>query len=174
MDVSTGDATLSQMRFVAFETNRLLSLRRLFTWLSLFLYFGLTTVWAALLGRDSPRQRAQRLRRAFESKGGAFIKLGLHLSMRVDFMPWVYSSELSRMTDRMKPFPVEQAIAIIERTTRKPLSAIFIRFDPQPILSESVACIYQAILHTGEKVAVRVRRPGIGEQFMADLQAFGW
>jgi predicted unusual protein kinase regulating ubiquinone biosynthesis (AarF/ABC1/UbiB family) len=94
--------------------------------------------------------------------------------MRLDFMPWVYSSELSCMTDRMEPFAVQEAIATIERSTGNPLAKTFAQFDPDPIISTSVACIYQAILHSGEKVIVKVRRPGIGEQFMSDIQAFDW
>ncbi len=94
--------------------------------------------------------------------------------MRLDLIPWRYSNELSCMTDRMDPFPLKEAIAIIERTTKKPLAASFARFDPQPINSSSVACVYQAVLFNGEKVAVKVRRPGIGEQFMADIEAFDW
>jgi hypothetical protein len=33
-------------------------------------------------------------------------------------------------------------------------------FDPTPIGSASLACVYQAQLKTGERVAVKVRRPG--------------
>ena len=174
LEVSNGDAPLSQMRFVAFQTHRVYSFRRLFTWLKLLLYFLLNTLKDILLGRDSTERRAVRLRRAFERQGGSFVKLGIHLSMRVDFMPWMFCNELSRMTDRMKPFPIAEAISIIERSTGKPLSATFAEFDPEPILSSSVANTYQAALQSGDKVAVKVRRPGIGEQFMADLQAFNW
>ena len=120
------------------------------------------------------RRRAVRLRRVFEREGGSFVKLGIHLSIRVDFLPWIFCNELSRMTDRMKPFPASQAISIIEGSTGKPLSATFSQFDPEPILSSSVANTYQAILRSGVEVMVKVRRPGIGEQFMADLQAFDW
>src|SRR6266542_5251030 len=174
LEVSAGDSSLSQMRIVSFKVNHLHSLRHLFRWFQLLLYFFLNTIFDALIGRDNPKRRALRLRRAFERNGGSFIKLGIHLSVRVDFMPWVYSNELSRMVDRMKPFQVAQAIAIIERSTGKPLAATFARFDPEPIISTSVACIYQAILHSGTKVIVKVRRPGIGEQFMAEIEAFDW
>jgi predicted unusual protein kinase regulating ubiquinone biosynthesis (AarF/ABC1/UbiB family) len=173
--VKVGATTsLPQMRFVSFNVSHLRSLRHLFTWFRLLLYFFINTFMDALKGQDTPHRRALRLRRAFEGNGGSFIKLGLHLSMRVDFIPWTYSNELARMTDRMEPFPVEQAIATVERSTGKPLSATFSSFDPDPIISSSVACIYQAILNTGEKVIVKVRRPGIGERFMADLEAFDW
>jgi len=174
LEVSTPDSNLSRMRFVSFEVSRIHSFRRLFRWFRLLVSFTLNTLFHVLLGRDNPERRALRLRSAFERQGGSFVKLGMHLSMRVDLMPWAYSSELSRMLDRMEPFPVEHAIAAIERTTRKPLSATFARFDPEPMASTSVACLYQAILHTGQKVMVKVRRPGIGEQFMADIQAFNW
>lgn len=174
LEVSNDDATLSQMRFVSFEVNRIHSVGRLFTWLRLLIYFTFNLLVDSLLGRDSPEKRAVWLRRAFERNDASFIKLGLHLSIRFDLFPWVYCNELSRMVDRMQPFPLEQAIATIERSTSRPLAAIFALFDPEPIASTSVACIYQAQLHTGEKVIVKVRRPGIGEQFMAEIQAFDW
>lgn len=174
LDVSVGDASLSKMRFVSFRLNHLGSFACLLSWLQLLFYFLSNIGLDILLRRDTPKRRALRLRRAFERNGGSFIKLGLHLSMRLDFMPWVYSSELSCMTDKWEPFPVAQAIATIERSTGKPLSATFTRFDPDPLISTSVACIYQAILHDGEKVIVKVRRPGIGEQFMSDIEAFDW
>jgi ubiquinone biosynthesis protein len=174
LDVSVGDASLSKMRFISFKLNHLRSLMCLLSWMQLLFYFLVNISIDIFLRRDTPKKRALHLRRAFERNGGSFVKLGLHLSMRLDFMPWVYSSELSCMTDRREPFPVEQAIATIERSLGKPLSAIFMRFDPVPITSTSVACIYQAILHDGEKAIVKVRRPGIGEQFMSDIEAFDW
>lgn len=174
LDVSAGDASLSKMRFISFKLNHMRSLICLLSWMQLLFYYLVNLGIDILLRRDTPKQRALHLRRAFERNGGSFVKLGLYLSMRLDFMPWVYSSELSCMTDRREPFPVEQAIATIERSLSKPLSAIFMRFDPDPLASTSVACIYQAILCNGEKVIVKVRRPGIGEQFMSDIEAFDW
>jgi predicted unusual protein kinase regulating ubiquinone biosynthesis (AarF/ABC1/UbiB family) len=174
LEVSNDDATLSQMRFVSFEVNRVRSVSCLFAWFRLLIYFTLNLVFDALLGRDNLERRALHLRQAFERNGGSFVKLGLHLAIRFDLMPWVYCNELSRMYDRMQPFPLEQAIATVERSTGKPLTATFTHFDPQPIASTSVACIYQAELHTGEKVIVKIRRPGIGEQFMAEIRAFEW
>ena len=173
-EVSDGDVPLSQMKFVSFQTNRAYSFKRLLTWLKLLLSFLLNILTDIILGRDSIERRAVNLRCLFGREGGSFVKLGIHLSMRVDFMPWIYCNELSRMTDHMEPFPVTQAISIIERSTGKPLSATFSQFDPVPVLSSSVANTYQAILQSGVKVVVKVRRPGIGEQFMADLQAFDW
>jgi predicted unusual protein kinase regulating ubiquinone biosynthesis (AarF/ABC1/UbiB family) len=174
LDVSAGDATLSQMRFVDFESSRLVAFRRLLSWINLILVFSALTALDWLIGRDTPARRAQRLRSGFERRDGVFVKLGMHLAARIDFLPWVYCNELARMTDRMEPFPIQDAIAILERCTHKPLPATFTDFDPQPILSTAVACSYQAVLRSGEKVIVKVRRPGIGPQLMADVRAFNW
>ena len=37
-----------------------------------------------------------------------------------------------------------------------------------------MACVYQATLKSGEQVAVKVRRPGIGRLLSADLRALDW
>ena len=39
--------------------------------------------------------------------------------------------------------------------------------------SASVACVFSAYLETGERVAIKVRRPQIGEKFVADCAALG-
>jgi len=162
------------MRFLNFKFSRLQAVARLFTWLGLITEFYLAVAGDILCRRDTQQRQSQRLRQAFERRDGAFVKLGMHLSMRVDLMPWQFSVELSRMMDKQAPFPIARAIAIIERSTGMPLPAMFARLDPTPISSTSVACTYQAVFHNGEEVIVRVRRPGIGALFMADLKAFDW
>lgn len=174
LNVSEPGSGLTPMRYVSFEANRSQAFGRLISWIFLIFHFSTFAVVDMLLRRDSVERRAVRLRQAFERIGGSFIKLGKHLSLRVDFIPWVYSRELAQMYDSMEPFSIDAAIAAIERITNKPLTATFAHFDPEPIASSTVSCAYQAILRSGEKVVVKVRRPGIGEQFMTDLRAFDW
>ena len=174
LQVTSGNTDLPQMRFVAFHASHWRAFQRFLNWFQLFFYFFIHTFGDILLRRNTAARRAIRLRKGFERIGGSFIKLGILLSLRVDLIPWAYANELSCMTDNMAPFPTEDAVAIIERTTKKPLAAIFAHFDPRPILALSIACTYQAVLLTGEKVAVQVRRPGIGEQYMADVEALDW
>ena len=150
------------------------TLRRTLVWIR-----GLAVLFAQMTldrvrGRGTPRSRAVRLRQTITRIGGSFIKLGQQASVRVDLLPQVYTEELTALLDRVDPFPVEQAIAAIERVTHKPLSATFAVFDPEPIGSASVACVYQAVLHSGEKVAVKVRRPNVGRDITADLRILGW
>jgi ubiquinone biosynthesis protein len=97
------------------------------------------------------------------------------MSIRLDLLPARYCHELARMLDNVPPFPTEVAIATIERCTGRPLSAIFSQFDPQPIGSASIACVYQAVLReSGERVAVKVRRPGVDRVFAADFRVLDW
>ncbi|PKN94082.1 MAG: hypothetical protein CVU44_06670 [Chloroflexi bacterium HGW-Chloroflexi-6] len=150
------------------------SLGRLFVWLRLILAIGLGDLFDRILRRDTLERRAARFRRALERAGGTFVKLGQQLAMRVDLVPWAYCVELSKMLDRMTPFPTEQALQAIERTVKRPWQEIFDVFDPTPIGSASLACVYQATLKDKTKVVVKVRRPGIKELFMADLQVLDW
>lgn len=165
---------LPRARRVTFKAGVLHSISRLFVWLWGFLRFYSGNTLDRLLGRGSVQSRALRLRRAFERGGPTFAKLAQQLSMRADMLPYPYCAELSRMLDQAAAFPTKDAIAIIERNIGRPLSDVFRTFDPKPIGSASLACVYQAELKTGERVAVKVRRPGIGPLIAADLRAMDW
>lgn len=157
-----------------FNATFTLSIRRLFIWLFGLSYFFAGVLTDKLRRRDSDQQRAVHLRRTFTRIGGTFIKFGQQMSIRVDLLPYVYCVELTKLLDRVAPFPTEEAIRIIERCTGRPLAETFAVFDPEPIGSASIACVYQGVLRSGEKVAVKVRRPGIGEQFAADFRVLNW
>lgn len=150
------------------------SFMRLFAWLRVILTIGLGNFFDQLLRRDTVERRAGRFRRALERAGGTFVKLGQQLAMRVDLLPWAYCVELSKMLDRMIPFSTEQALEAVERTIKRPWQEVFAVFDPKPIGSASLACVFQATLKDGSKVVVKVRRPGIRELFAADLQVLDW
>jgi predicted unusual protein kinase regulating ubiquinone biosynthesis (AarF/ABC1/UbiB family) len=150
------------------------NLKRLFGWLRVMLTIALGDFFDRVLRRDTVERRAARVRRALEKAGGTFVKLGQQLAMRVDLLPWAYCVELSKMLDRMIPFPIEQALEAIERTIKRPWQEVFDVFDPIPIGSASLACVYQATLKDGTKVVAKVRRPGIKELFIADLQVLDW
>jgi ubiquinone biosynthesis protein len=130
--------------------------------------------WDRLRGRTDLRFTAVRIRTSLEAAGGTFVKIGQQLGSRVDILPYEICHELSDMFDAMPSFPVEQALAAVERAAGKPVQEVYAQFDPEPIGAASVACVYQARLLNGDKVAVKVRRPGIGERFAEDLLALDW
>ncbi len=147
---------------------------RLLVWLFAAARFLGGTFWDWVRRRYSPQHQAERLRLTLQSMGMTFIKFGQQLSMRIDLIPYIYAVELEKLLDDVPPFPVEEAIKEIEQATAKPLAETFAVFDPEPIGSASIACVYLAVLHNGNKVAVKVRRPGIGERLAADMRALGW
>jgi len=149
-------------------------LKRVFAWCFAGSSYLMGNLWDALRGRNTEARRADRLRHTFEKTGGTFKKIGRLLAMRIDLLPWAYCVELSKIIDDVEPIAADSAIDKIEKATGKPLAEVFSQFDPDPIVSNSVACVYQAVLRNGTRVAVKVRRPKIGELFMADLKALDW
>jgi predicted unusual protein kinase regulating ubiquinone biosynthesis (AarF/ABC1/UbiB family) len=159
---------------VYFKAGAIRPLLRLFTWLWGAIRFYSGILVDLVMHRDSIERRATRLRRIFEDTGASFTKLGQQLSLRADILPYAYCAELAKMLDRVPPFPTQQAIETIERSLGRRLNEIFDIFDPEPIGSASLACVYQARLKNGHPVAVKVRRPGIGPLIAADLRALDW
>ena len=172
--IETAYVVLPMARRVVFKPGILLPCLRLFVWLGAAIRFFSGNALDAMLGRASAQRSAVRFRETLERTGGSFIKIGQQLSLRADLLPYAYCAELSKLLDRTTPIPSSQAIEVIERSLGRPLSAIFDSFDPNPIGSASLACVYQATLKTGEHVAVKVRRPGIGRLIAADLRALDW
>jgi ubiquinone biosynthesis protein len=147
---------------------------RLILWSLVGLYFYLGILFDKTLRRDSLARRATRLRGIFERLGSTFVKVAQQLAIRADVLPLEYTEELSKLLDTVPPFDVAIARRMIERVIAAPIDRVFAEFDPQPIGSASIACVYKARLHTGETVAVKVRRPGIDARLAADVRALGW
>jgi ubiquinone biosynthesis protein len=172
--IDASHVTLPMPRRVVFKAGIFRPIARLGVWFGAGVRFFSGNVWDYVKGRASIQRRAVRLREIFEDTGASFAKLGQQLSLRADLLPYAYCAELSKMLDREPAFPSEQAIKIVERSLGRRLDEVFESFDPEPIGSASLACVYQAQLKTGERVAVKVRRPGIGPLLAADLRAMDW
>ncbi|MBA3734480.1 MAG: AarF/ABC1/UbiB kinase family protein [Actinobacteria bacterium] len=117
---------------------------------------------------DEPatREGAQEFRHALEQLGTTYIKLGQLLSSRPDLLPDVYIEELEKLVDQVPPVP----FAEIQRILAEELSTdLFVRIDPEPIATASIAQVHAALLQSGREVIVKVRRPGIEEKIELDL-----
>ncbi len=118
---------------------------------------------------DDTFSNARRLRMAIEELGPTFIKGGQILSARSDLLPPEFIEELIYLQDRVPPVSWDKAAAVIESELGKPVSQIFRAIDTEPIAAASLAQVYTATLFTGEKVVVKVQRPGIEEVVNTDL-----
>ncbi|MDA8137553.1 MAG: AarF/UbiB family protein [Desulfobacteraceae bacterium] len=113
---------------------------------------------------------AARIRRVLEELGPSFIKLGQLMSTRGDIFPPEYIEELSKLQDRVPPVPFSEIQQTIERELRRPVAELFERIDPQSLAAASVAQVHSARLKSGEKVAVKVIRPGIHKLIRKDIE----
>ena len=113
--------------------------------------------------------RGDRLRLALEELGPVFVKFGQILSTRRDLLPDDMAESLKQLQDRVPPFPSEQARGIIEKSLGAPVSELFAEFSPDPMASASVAQVHAATLPNGQKVVVKVLRPGIEKVIRQDL-----
>jgi ubiquinone biosynthesis protein len=165
---------LPMARRVTFKPGLILPFLRLFVWLWVAIRFFAGNWLDVIRRRASVQRSAARFRKSLEAAGGSFIKLGQQLSLRADILPYAYCAELGKLLDQVPAMPTSAAIAIIEKNLNRRLDEVFDTFDPTPIGSASLACVYQAILKSGERVAVKVQRPGIGLLIAADLRALDW
>jgi len=117
-------------------------------------------------GYISPR----RLRLILEELGPSFIKLGQLMSTRADLFPPELTEELKKLQDSVPPVSFQSIKKVVEAELKEPLDRLFKSFDENSIAAASVAQVHTAQLHTGEKVAVKVIRPGIGKIIREDVR----
>lgn len=103
--------------------------------------------------------------------GGVLIKLGQFLSTRVDVLPVEVTRELAGLQDRVPPVAFEEITERIEEDFGRPAAELFVDIDPEPVGAASLAQAHRARLATGERVVVKVLRPGIETLVETDLAA---
>lgn len=149
------------------------SIQILFHALGYFIYTG----FVYLTVRDPDRRqklKAVRLRHSMQSLGGMLVKVGQQLALRMDIIPKVYCDEFQKLLDGAAPFDFDLALAAIEKQVGVSWQEVFEYIRAQPIGSASIACVYEARLRSGEKVAIKVRRPNILRMFATDFRALAW
>ncbi|MFH1091610.1 MAG: AarF/ABC1/UbiB kinase family protein, partial [Pseudomonadota bacterium] len=85
-------------------------------------------------------------------------------------LPAEYIQELSKLQDKVPPYPFAEAQAILEKELPRPLSETFTSIDPQPLAAASIAQVHRARMLGGEEVVVKVQRPGIARVIEVDLE----
>lgn len=114
-----------------------------------------------------------RVRRALEELGLTYVKLGQYLAMRFDVLPAEVCRELGKLFDEVAPMAPAQAEAVIEAELGASMSELFADFEGEPLAAASVAQVHVARTRSGDRVAVKVQRPGIKRVFHADIRVLG-
>ncbi|KAI4305624.1 hypothetical protein L6164_028980 [Bauhinia variegata] len=132
--------------------------------------------WAYVGGFTKEKQKSRRtktaswLRERALQLGPTFIKLGQLSSARSDLFPREFVDELAKLQDRVPAFSTKKAIGFVEQELGAPINVLFKEFEEQPIAAASLGQVHRAILHNGEKVVVKVQRPGLKKLFDMDLR----
>ncbi len=112
----------------------------------------------------------QRIRRAMEELGPSFVKLGQVLSTRIDLFPSEYIEEFKKLQNQVPPLPFHEIVEQLEEDLGGPIADVLDSVDLDPLAAASIAQVHQATLKTGEKVILKIRRPGIRDIINADLR----
>jgi len=116
-----------------------------------------------------PLENPRIVRRAFETLGPTFLKLGQLIASSPGLFPRRYADEFQYCLDRVRPFQVPTLKLKIERELGKPIEELFKTFEDKPLGSASIAQVHGATLPDGTEVVVKVQRPRIRSRVDADL-----
>lgn len=120
----------------------------------------------AALGEATAAERFSRLLGAL---GPTFIKLGQILSMRRDLLPAEWIAALETLQDQAPVLPFETIRDEVEAGLGARLVDLFAGFEREPLATASIAQTHLATTLGGERVVVKVQRPGIEAIMRSDL-----
>jgi len=112
-----------------------------------------------------PRQ----LRRRLELLGPTYVKFGQILAIREDLLPGAVCRELQALFDHVPAVPFEMVRRQVERSLGRRLEEMFLFVEEAPIGSASLAQAHYAITPAGERVVLKVMKPGMRELVERDL-----
>ena len=110
--------------------------------------------------------------RALQAMGPAYVKFGQILSTRPDVVGPAIVVQLRYLQDRLPPFPIEEARAILEAELGQRCWELITELGP-PVAAASIAQVHPATWGpTGQKCAVKVLRPNVRNRFRSDIGTF--
>ena len=117
---------------------------------------------------------SRRLRKAFQSLGPTYIKLGQILSSGEGLFPPELVNEFRLLRDRVPPETFDTVRKVVEEDLGATLEEVFSFFDRRPLAAASIAQVHAARLLSGENVVVKVQRPSVSPNVREDLAAMSW
>lgn len=131
----------------------------------------ISTVTRATIKRkqgQSPGMVGAWLAKEFQSLGPTYIKIGQFISSRSDIFGEDFSQSFQSLRDQVKP--------INDNDVSKRLTEVIAQFpndikdvDKTPLASASIGQVHMAKAKNGQKLIIKLRRPGIQETIQSDL-----
>ena len=110
-----------------------------------------------------------RIRESFEELGPAFVKLGQVLAVRQDLLSKDFIDEFCKLHFNVAPLPYGTIRQILLSELGEEKLKQFTSIEEAPLAAGSIAQVHRATLASGERVVVKVQRPGIEHQIKVDL-----
>lgn len=128
-----------------------------------------------LLPRSIRRHAAEHtkwemIRLACEELGPTFIKFGQVLSNRPDLVPVELIQEFEKLQDNVPPMDEETARKTVESELNGKVDELFAWYEPHCFASASMSQVHNVTLKTGERVALKIQRPGIKKIIREDIK----
>ncbi|MEU9559463.1 ABC1 kinase family protein [Streptomyces fumanus] len=119
-------------------------------------------------------RRARNVRRALESLGPFYVKVGQMLATRPDIVTPQMIDEFEKLQDGASPAPFGDFEPVLREEMGPNWAGRFRDFDTErPLGTASLAQVYRAELPNGRPVAVKIQRPGVRETVEADMKLMG-
>ncbi|HEY9768003.1 MAG TPA: AarF/ABC1/UbiB kinase family protein [Coleofasciculaceae cyanobacterium] len=119
---------------------------------------------------DEPRLPSPEvLRKILIELGPVYVKLGQLLSTRPDLLPARYVETLTDLQANVPPVSWSEVEVLIRSELSQPIEAVFSDIDRNAIAAGSIGQVYRAVLTSGQKVALKVQRPGIDVVIAQDI-----
>ncbi|MFV2173013.1 ABC1 kinase family protein [Actinomadura sp. LOL_016] len=142
-----------------------------------------TKVLAELLGTELARTvrrtpepddhapgRPRAIRLALERLGPFYVKVGQLLSTRPDLVSAQTRAELALLHDRVSAVPFAMFEPVLARELGEGWERRFAHIDrSRPLGSASLAQAYRVVLRGGEPAVLKIQRPDIRSQVLADM-----
>ena len=112
---------------------------------------------------------ARALTAALDDAGVTFVKVGQMLSARPDLVGPEFVHELTTLQSATTPVPWKELEPVLSASLGAPVSEVFAEIEPEPLAAASLGQVHAGVLTTGERVVVKIRRPGAPAQVQADL-----
>lgn len=123
-----------------------------------------------LLGGRAKGRPGERLAKALEKLGPAYIKLGQFLATRPDVFGAEVAQDLSRLKDKLPPFSTEKARRILEEDFGKEEAESLFPGLGEPVAAASLAQVHKLQTSDGQK-AVKILRPHVERAIHRELRA---
>jgi ubiquinone biosynthesis protein len=112
----------------------------------------------------------EKMRLVCEELGPTFIKFAQILSNRPDIIPDELILQFEKLQDNVPPLPGETAKQVVEKELSDKIEDLFAWFELEAFASASIAQVHKATLKTGERIVMKIQRPGIRKIIVEDIK----